>query len=651
MASGAAQDSTTPDVVLGEHRYKKLPNARPTGQELVPDQAWTTWRLRNQRPELVADMPKTFPDISKYRYEEANQVVETSIAEANAERAKEPRFRKRSFEQLRDYRPVQLTFRPLHEFYDEADRQLARRPRQAHLDDSDDDDDKIPGFWFDRLSFDLFTRVWQFASDTFEFVKYASEVARGDPVIMPPPRADPNNWEYLFLAKDSRVLLIVGIIAKILEENVFDSLLFGATPGQKQALNNIDNEMATLADSYARNYPRSGVAKQFVLAGRTPTGYLPDLYTDNYWDEVDSVTMSILSLLLPLINMLGELSPEAGWPALTKVHQELHDIVAEAGWLTNGMRVSKSIFWVQFPEPGDLWDIHQEHVMDIIWKNSKAAATRRYEAEAARWEADMVAKWRAENAGETVDLQWRQAYEQNHPPPSEPRRTAKVQIVLWPWIDQYSPVQPKSDGNLNSGETITHIVKAQIVYYAGDESGEGEARERLTLEEHIRKARGWKLGGWSFWAFLALFIFSIISLRLYGTYQTPYLREAGSRLRRAWQPTTESLRVSPTIVVSVDVDLVLPPTSSPDPYVAAETVLSAATSGDQTTPWITESSQTDGSYTTTSSSTDSAKLFICGFFICKFFICQFIIHQVFIRRFFIRHFFIRQCVICQVVIC
>ncbi|KAK7743619.1 hypothetical protein SLS53_004154 [Cytospora paraplurivora] len=509
MASGPAQRGPTPDVVPGEHRYRNLPNARPRGQELVPDQAWTTWRLRNQRPELVADMPKTFPDISKYLYEEANKVVEASIAEANAERAIEPTFRKRSFKQLKDYRPVQLTFRPLHEFYDEADRQLARRPRQAHLDHSHDDDE-IPGFWFDELSFDLFTRVWQFASSTFghdclgsrlydqdwtrcwltklpeEFVKYASEVARGDPVIMPPPQTDTNNWEYLFLAKDSRVLLIVGVIAKILEQNVFGSLLFGATPGQKQALHNIDNETAILADSYARNYPRSGVAKQFVLAGRTPTGYLPDLYTDNFWDEVDSVTMSILSLLLPLINMLGELSPEAGWPALTRVHQELHDIVAEAGWFTNGMRVSKSIFWVQFPNPGDLWDIHQEHVTDNIWKSSKAAATRRYEAEAARWEADMLAEWRATNRCETVEPHWRQEYENLHPRPRETRRTAKVQIAMWPWIDQYSPVQPKSDGNLNSGEKITHIVKAQVVYYAGDDSTEGEARERLTLQEHIQ---------------------------------------------------------------------------------------------------------------------------------------------------------------------
>lgn len=271
MASGTAQHGTTPVVVPGENRYKKLPNVRPTGQELVPDQAWTTWRLRNQRPELVADMPTTFPDISQYRYEEANQMVEASIAEANAERATEPRFTKRSFKQLINYRPVQLTFRSLHDFYDEADKLLARRPRQAHLGDSDDDD-KIPGFWYDRLSYDLFTRVWQFASNTFghdclgsrlydqdwtrcwlsklpkEFVKYASEVARGDPVIMPPPQTDPNNWEYLFLAKESRVLLIVGVIAKILEENVFGSLLFGATPGQKQALHNIDHATATVAD-------------------------------------------------------------------------------------------------------------------------------------------------------------------------------------------------------------------------------------------------------------------------------------------------------------------------------------------------------------------------------------------------------------------
>ncbi|ROW07844.1 hypothetical protein VMCG_03509 [Cytospora schulzeri] len=553
-AAASAQPSPLPDNAPREERYKKLPNARPTGPELVPDQKWTAWRLRNQRPEIAADMPSTFPDISKYHYDEAQEVVQATIAEINAQRATERKFKKRSFKQLRRYKPVHLAFRPMYEFYEEADKIEAKRPTRSRLDDSEDHD-KIPGFWFDRVSFDLFTRVWEFASNTFgvecfggqvgrrdwsrgllaklpeEFIKYASEVARGDPIIVPRKSADPNNWEHLFLAKDSRVSLIVGVIAKILEENVFGSHLFGATPGQKEVLDRNDRETAILADSYARNYPRSGIAKQFVLAGRTPTGYLPDLYTDDFWDEVDSVTTSILSLLLPLINMLGALGPRAGWPPLTRVHQELHDIVAEAGWLTNGMRVSKSVFWVQFPNPGDLWDIHQEHATDAMWNRSKAAATKQDANEMARWKVKMETEWIAKNGGDAMDNGWRTEYERRNPPPKQPRRVAKVQVVMWPWINQYSPVRPRSDGDLNSGETITQIVKAQIVYYAGDDSDEGEMGERLTLEEHIREAERWKLKDWIRWFLVWCFVF----LLLHQAYSTPYLEDAREQLRSTVQ--------------------------------------------------------------------------------------------------------------------
>lgn len=257
--------------------------------------------------------------------------------------------------------------------------------------------------------------------------------------------------------------------------------------------------------AYARNYPRSGLARQFVLAGRTPTGYLPDLYTDNFWDEVDSVTTSILSLLLPLINILGALGPRAGWPPLTKVHQDLHNIVAEAGWLTNGMRVSKSVFWVQFPAPGDLWDIHQEHATDSLWKASKAAAEAHDARAMASWRVAMETEWLATGGGQPIDDTWRREYARLNPPPGQPRRAAKVQVVMWPWINRYTPVRPRSDGDLNSGETITQIVKAQIVYYAGDDSDEGDMQERLTLAEHMRAYR-------RRWTSNHVFVYFLVSL-------------------------------------------------------------------------------------------------------------------------------------------
>ena len=116
---------------------------------------------------------------------------------------------------------------------------------------------------------DLFARVWEFCSDTFglysmgadykrydwtlrwldklpkEFVVLASQVARGDMTIVTPKGSDPNNWEFLFLDSMSRVKLMVGVMAKLLEKNVFNSLLFGANDVEETAL---------MADDQARAF-------------------------------------------------------------------------------------------------------------------------------------------------------------------------------------------------------------------------------------------------------------------------------------------------------------------------------------------------------------------------------------------------------------
>lgn len=318
----------------------------------------------------------------------------------------------------------------------------------------------------------------------------------------------------------------------------------------------ISSSLTCWFKAYARNYPRSGLAKQFVLAGRTPTGYLPDLYTDDFWDEVDSVTTRILSLLMPLINMLGALSPGAGWPPLTKVHQDLHNIVAEAGWLTNGMRVSKSVFWVQFPNPGDLWDIHQEHATDSMWNGSKAAAARHDALALAKWTMRMETEWIQTYGGQAMDIGWRREYEKQIPPPRQPRRSAKVQIVLWPWINQYSPVRPKSDGDLNSGEIITQIVKAQVVYYAGDDSDEGEMRERLTLEDHIRESKRWTTSDMMLYLLVLLFVIFL----MHEAYKSPYLDGVAKQVRR--RASVERVQTVTALVQTTDVVVVETPLSA-----------------------------------------------------------------------------------------
>lgn len=235
-----------------------------------------------------------------------------------------------------------------------------------------------------------------------------------------------------------------------------------------------------------------------------------DLFTDHFWQDVDQVTVKILMVLIPLINLIGEWDKEdsdegsgALWPSLTEVHQRLHNIVAEAAWLANGTNYSRSCFWVEFPQPGQLWDIRQEHVTDINWKASSDAAKRKDNADFAQmmqtWVNDRDAAWEElEDAQDARQLnmtkeQWTMAvYLPGHPRPrSMVRRTAKVQIVLWPFFERYFPHrQNTANGGVdNDGDSTNTVQKAQVVYYAGKDDDEGDQFEDFTLAQHLSE---WK---------------------------------------------------------------------------------------------------------------------------------------------------------------
>jgi hypothetical protein len=233
---------------------------------------------------------------------------------------------------------------------------------------------------------------------------------------------------------------------------------------------------------------------------------LTDLFTDNFWDEVESVTMGILDLLLPLINLLGNDLPDSAWPTLRQVHQGLHDIVAEAAWFTNGMRATRSVFWIQFPIPGEMNGISHEHAIDDIWNRSKTMADK--------YDNLKLIDWQNERANFVTDAD-KAEFEANQPRPFI-RRTAKVQIAMWPFVKRYTPIRERDagDGAYNSGETITQIMKAQTVYYYGDDADEGDMKERLTLIDHLkmrRRAKWWTFKSVFFYFFLiALLILFII---------------------------------------------------------------------------------------------------------------------------------------------
>lgn len=69
--------------------------------------------------------------------------------------------------------------------------------------------------------------------------QYAKRIARPDMVYERP-------WDNLLQNEDARLLLLMGIIMRMLDDHVFSRMLFGATPDQEQELQELDRSQ--LAD-------------------------------------------------------------------------------------------------------------------------------------------------------------------------------------------------------------------------------------------------------------------------------------------------------------------------------------------------------------------------------------------------------------------
>lgn len=324
--------------------------------------------------------------------------------------------------------------------------------------------------------------------------------------------------------------------------------------------------------AYQRNRTRSETVRNYIQANRPPYGIgLVDLWTDNFWDEVDSVTMGILDLLLPLINLLGQDMPTIRWPTLKQIHQGLHDIVAEAAWFTNGMRATRSVFWIQFPLAGELSDISQDHAISDIWDRSKVQA-----------EAHDIAKYDAkreealaEEHKNGITQEHRAAYEEKNPRPYI-RRTAKVQVAMWPFFKRFTPMGERDagDGAYNNGETITQIMKSQCVYYYGDESDTADIDERRTLSEQIRSRF------WAKWFTWRAFLFYALIFGLFLLVTSPEFQQELDRRSQVGKSSSSSQgferATKTTTVVAVPVGT----------EIVTETVVVTETRGDEDRSWF-----------------------------------------------------------------
>ncbi|KAL2165341.1 hypothetical protein VTH06DRAFT_638 [Thermothelomyces fergusii] len=409
------------------------------------------------------------------------------------------------------------------------------RPARARLDGrwpAAHGGGELESEWYERAYGDLFGRVRDFAAAYFGYGDLAdpsapsSSTTRGVRVWVPPGGApgrggsvwadaglseqfcwfvaqvavQDNNaggWDVLLTRRRQREHLVAGVIGKILEMEVFDDLLFGADRVQKRMLEAQDE--CTL--DY-EGYYRTGLRAQCVRA-LLGSGAL----TPEFWPSVDRLALQITVLLLPLVDLMDEHFAASQATSLRSVYQDLHAIVAQAGYLSLGIRWSKTIFHFSSPVPGTVWDNDQTNADDRLYRASEAANTRADAAAEKQWKSQRARQLaaRAERreaqdrgAGALAALRGfvtgrgpeegsgggRDANDVWH----RPSRMGKVQIVVWPMLQRFATVgeiDPRT--GTASGESITTISKSRVVYYHGRVDPTGEVGDASpSLAEWVR---------------------------------------------------------------------------------------------------------------------------------------------------------------------
>lgn len=298
MASQAQPAAAAPqDQAQGQEPLVFVPNVRPEGFEVAGDRHWRDWRLRKRRPELRERYTVTFPNINPLLERDAKVRID---AQDNVNLVP---FAKCTLNDLRNksaYRVERLQFRPLQETHDKVDAiWAARHPRKAR---PQEELDKLPSFFFESLCSSLFARVWDFAAETFgqqpavdarsdaqkqadfdrllkdtdwtghflqhlppDFIRCVSEVARGDYRNRGWKDYDPHGYEFLFLDRDQRIHVCTAVIAKLLQEQCFDSLLFGALKIERDALSKTDVAQEDIANGMCFPAPLSTTSLSFSI--------------------------------------------------------------------------------------------------------------------------------------------------------------------------------------------------------------------------------------------------------------------------------------------------------------------------------------------------------------------------------------------------
>ncbi|KAI0151586.1 hypothetical protein GGR57DRAFT_513913 [Xylariaceae sp. FL1272] len=191
---------------------------------------------------------------------------------------------------------------------------------------------------------------------TEQFVQYTRVVATEDAGYV--------KWHDILSDPQHRKWLCVGIIAQIIERKIFNHVLFGASKRFEMDLAEHDVHWL-MSEGFTRKHGRIHIVREALNHG---DGLVPEAF----WDSVDDLAGYSFIIFKPLFMMMclatGKTPQEEG----PKLLQELHTIMALAGYFHICTSISPDVFHILSATPGARFDWGEEQAVDTkIYEKSR----------------------------------------------------------------------------------------------------------------------------------------------------------------------------------------------------------------------------------------------------------------------------------------
>ncbi|KAI1496379.1 hypothetical protein F5X99DRAFT_400612 [Biscogniauxia marginata] len=318
---------------------------------------------------------------------------------------------------------------------------------------------------------------------TEQFLQYSRLVAHEDR-----PR---KTWSNIINEPDQRKWLAVGILSQVLEKKIFNELLFGANKFFQDELERHDM-LWIRREGYTRKEGRANIAKSALDGGLVP---------DNFWNSIDDLTGKTVLIFRPLLDLMRALRPSEKWRSQAVFWQELHILLAFAGYLQVCTAISPSVFHFLSATPGARMDYSLEQQADMPqYRDSKFW----HEREEKKYQKGLDALAKGHNANLT-ELQQLSGLNEL-PSTKEERNTdrhhrtrgAKIKFAVFPKVTRYRPEnigvdlpvdQPSSPGEYEEaeGQRISDITRCIVVYYQGLIYPRPNQTDGVPLETHLNE--------------------------------------------------------------------------------------------------------------------------------------------------------------------